>query len=298
MAKNPITIDVLQTLDAIERRGSFAKASEELNKSTSAVSYTVQKLEEQLDIALFQRQGRRSVLTPAGRLILEEGRKIISTTLLLANKAKQVSTGWEPRISIGVESILDQTLIFQLLKQFLDQHPNIEIDVRECVLNGGWEALDNGQVDLIIGAPGPVSAQKGYRAVALHDNDLIPIIATTHLSFESLMDPDQVDALLPKIRKVITHDTSITDIARSEGLSTDGKIFYVQTIQQKVQAILAGIGIGYLPRHLIQTYLDENQMSVLPIQKDLNRQHFMAWKISNKGKGLRALTQMIETDVL
>ena len=71
--KSPITIEVLETLDAIERRGSFAKAAEELNKATSAISYIVQKLEEQLDIAVFQRQGRRSVLTPAGRLVLEEG---------------------------------------------------------------------------------------------------------------------------------------------------------------------------------------------------------------------------------
>lgn len=66
MARNPITIEVLETPDAIDRRGSFAKAAEELNKATSAVSYAVLELEEQSDIALFQRQGRRSVLTPAG----------------------------------------------------------------------------------------------------------------------------------------------------------------------------------------------------------------------------------------
>ncbi|MFT5579437.1 MAG: DNA-binding transcriptional LysR family regulator, partial [Paraglaciecola psychrophila] len=90
MRRNPITIEVLETLDAIDRRGSFAKAAEELNKATSAVSYAVQKLEDQLDIALFQRQGRRSVLTPAGRLILAEGRDILQTTARLANKAKQV----------------------------------------------------------------------------------------------------------------------------------------------------------------------------------------------------------------
>ena len=76
MARNTISIEVLETLDAIERRGSFAKAAEELNKATSAVSYAVQKLEEQLDISLFQRLGRRSILTPAGRLILVEGRDI------------------------------------------------------------------------------------------------------------------------------------------------------------------------------------------------------------------------------
>ena len=48
MSQLPITMDALQALDAIERRGSFAKAAEELNKATSALSYTVQKLEEQL----------------------------------------------------------------------------------------------------------------------------------------------------------------------------------------------------------------------------------------------------------
>ena len=92
-SRNPITIEVLETLDAIERRGSFAKAAEELNKATSAVSYAVQKLEEQLDIALFQRQGRRSVLTPAGRLLLAEGREILQTTARLANKAKRSCHG-------------------------------------------------------------------------------------------------------------------------------------------------------------------------------------------------------------
>jgi DNA-binding transcriptional LysR family regulator len=51
--KNSITIEVLETLDAFDRRGSYTKASEELNKATSAVSYAVQKLEEQLDISLF-----------------------------------------------------------------------------------------------------------------------------------------------------------------------------------------------------------------------------------------------------
>jgi DNA-binding transcriptional LysR family regulator len=56
-SRNPITIEVLETLDAIERRGSFAKAAEELNKATSAVSYAVQKLEEQLTLPYFNARG-------------------------------------------------------------------------------------------------------------------------------------------------------------------------------------------------------------------------------------------------
>ena len=105
MQRNPITIEALETLDAIDRRGSFAKASEEMNKATSAVSYSVQRLEEQLGITLFQRQGRRSVLTPAGQLVLTEVREILQTTARLVNQAKEIATGWEPRISIALESL-------------------------------------------------------------------------------------------------------------------------------------------------------------------------------------------------
>jgi DNA-binding transcriptional LysR family regulator len=293
MGRNPITIEVLETLDAIDRRGSFAKAAEDLNKATSAVSYAVQKLEEQLDIAIFQRQGRRSVLTPAGQLILAEGRDILQTTARLANKAKEVATGWEPRISIAVEAHQSYAAFFHLLNDFLKEHPSIEIDIRESVLNGGWEALEQDQVDLIVGSPGPVPLQKGYRAIPLAAADLVPVIAGHHEQASLASNPEILKNLLPKLRRVITHDTSLVDVARSKGLSSDGRVFYVQNIDQKVEAILAGVGIGHLPRQRIQQQLDKGELIALELEQDPNHENFLAWKISNKGKGLQALTQRL-----
>ncbi len=292
-SRNPITIEVLETLDAIDRRGSFAKAAEELNKATSAISYIVQKLEEQLDIALFQRQGRRSVLTPAGHLILAEGREILSTTHRLANKAKEVATGLETRISIATESILPYSAFFSVLKEFIDEYPTIEIDLCECVLNGGWELLEKGNVDLIVGSPGPVPQQKGYRSIAMPASDLLPVIAAHHPLAKLLRDREQVATTLPKLRRVITHDTSSEGIKRSEGLSSDGKRFYVQTIDQKVHAILAGIGIGHLPQNRIEQYLKTEELIPINLEAKNPTGNFMVWKINHKGKGLRALTTML-----
>ena len=292
-SRNPITIEVLETLDAIERRGSFAKAAEELNKATSAISYAVQKLEEQLDIALFQRQGRRSVLTPAGRLLLAEGREILQTTARLANKAKEVATGWEPRISIAVESLQSYPVCFGALHEFLEEHPTIEIDICECVLNGGWEALELDRVDLLIGSPGPVPLQKGYRAIPMSGADLVPVIAAHHVQAGLASNPDTVKATLPNLRRIVTHDTSFIDIERSEGLSSDGQKFYVQNIDQKVEAILAGIGIGHLPRQRIQRHLNNGALLPLELGEKDTLESFLAWKISNKGKGLQALTQRL-----
>jgi DNA-binding transcriptional LysR family regulator len=293
MTRNPITIDVLETLDTIDRRGSFAKAAEELNKATSAISYAVQKLEEQLDIALFQRQGRRSVLTPAGQLILAEGREILQTTTRLANKAKEVATGWEPRISIAVESLIHYPTFFCLLNDFLNEYPSIEIDIRESVLNGGWEALAQNQADLIIGSPGPVPLQKGYRAIPLPPIDLVPVIASHHSQASLANNSEALKEALPKLRRVITHDTSLVDVTRSKGLSSDGRVVYVQTIDQKIEAIQAGIGIGHLPRQRIEQQLSKGELIALNLAQESDQDNFIAWKISNKGKGLQALTKKL-----
>ena len=298
MARNPISIEVLETLDAIERRGSFAKAAEEMNKATSAISYAVQKLEEQLDIPLFQRLGRRSVLTPAGRLILVEGRDILHTTGRLADKAKEVATGWEPRISIGLESLQSYPDFFHVINDFLKVFPTVEIDITECVLNGGWEALEQGKVDLLVGSPGPVPLQKGYRSVVIGRDELVPVIAAKHVlvdhAFTSkLANKQNIDSEIEQLRRIVIHDTSFSGITRSEGLSSDGQMFYVQNIDQKMHAILAGIGIGYLPKHRIQGYLDEGTLLPLVIEEQNNAGSFLAWKISNKGKGLRAITNKL-----
>lgn len=292
-SKNPITLALLEILDAIDRRGSFAKAAEELNKATSAVSYGVQKLEDQLDIALFQRQGRRSVLTPSGQLLLEEGRKILNTAARLASKAKEVATGWEPRIRIAVESLQSYPVFFEVLNGFLIEHASMEIDIFECVLNGGWEALEHGRADLVVGAPGPVPLQMGYRAIPLRDNDLVPVIATHHEGAELANNYEALAAEVAKLRRIVTHDTTVDDIARSEGLSDDGKKLYVQNTDQKIEAILAGIGIGHLPRKRIQHHLDSGTLTILDLGEAAKVESFLAWKISNKGRGLQALSQKL-----
>ena len=293
MARNPITIEALEMLDAIDRRGSFAKAAEELNKATSALSYLVQKLEEQLDITLFQRQGRRSVLTPAGRLLLEEGRKILTATALLTDKAKEVATGWEPRLRIALESVFNYPVFFQVVERFLQERPSLEVDINECVLSGGWEALEQDRVDLIVGAPGPVPLQKGYRAIPLGQSDLVPVIAGNHKMAALADNREALQAELPKLRRIVTHDTSNINITRSTGLSQGSKLLYVQTIDQKVEAHLAGLGIGHLPRYRIQHHLDSGRLVELQLGSITNSDIFLAWKISNKGKALQELTRQL-----
>jgi DNA-binding transcriptional LysR family regulator len=65
-----ISLDAIETLDAIDRRGSFAAAAEELFRVPSAITYHVQKLEQDMGVALFDRSGHRAELTEAGKELL------------------------------------------------------------------------------------------------------------------------------------------------------------------------------------------------------------------------------------
>lgn len=298
MSKNPITIEALEVLDAIDRRESFAKAAEELNKVPSAISYIIQKLEEQLDVTLFQRQGRRSVLTPAGRILLDEGRSILAASHRLADLTRETATGWEPRLRIAIEGILDSDNIFPILHDFLQQHPQVELDIREVILGGGWEALELDQVDLVIGAPGPAPAKQGFRSESLGCTDMIYVVTPDNPLLELPQPIPRDHPLLQQMRRVVAHDTSRVGVPRSTGLFEGSQLFYVQTMEQKIAAQCAGIGIGRLPSGRIQSQLQSGELKEIEIEAEnkageIGSERLLAWKISHKGKALRALTKMI-----
>src|SRR5690606_35474785 len=124
---SPITLDALRTLDAIERRQSFAAAADELFRVPSAVSYTISKLEQDLGIELFDRSRRKAVLTPVGRLVLEQGRKILRASDELTALARQAAAGWETELRICLDSLLNTDPVYRLIEAFHQQCPKTEI---------------------------------------------------------------------------------------------------------------------------------------------------------------------------
>jgi DNA-binding transcriptional LysR family regulator len=294
MSSNPIPLEALQLLDAIDRRGSFAKAADELNKAPSALSYGVTKLEDQLGLSIFVRQGRRSVLTPAGRVVLEEGRAILGAAARLAERAKEVATGWETRLRVGVEAIVNQRVFFEILSAFALEHPNLELEVSETVLNGGWEALAQRRIDLVVGSPGPVPAHQGFRARSMGPSDLVPVIAARHLAVAGIDQQRLKDLDWSSLCTVVVRDSSTSDVLASAGLSLSSpRAFSVQTIDQKVEAILAGAGVGHLPRYRIADPLARGALLELPLEP-ANPDCLIAWEAANRGKALNALVKLLQ----
>ncbi|KZY72777.1 LysR family transcriptional regulator, partial [Oleiphilus sp. HI0065] len=260
---SPITIEALKVLDVIDRRGSYAAAAEELDKVPSALSYVVQKLEEQLDVTLFQKQGRRAVLTPAGRYLLEQGRELLNSVERLAEQTQNIARGYESKLRIAIDTIINRPAVYAVLKQFLDEHPLIEIDVREEALNGSWEALIQDQVDLLIGGVEPIPINKGIRTEPIGNLELAYVVAPTHplAKKKGPFSPKQLE----HERRVVTHDSARESVSWSRGLHNSNKHFYVPNSHSKRLAQLSGIGLGFLPRHLIEKDLQEGSLIELEL---------------------------------
>ncbi|MCW5604382.1 MAG: LysR family transcriptional regulator, partial [Burkholderiales bacterium] len=175
-----LSLDALLVLDAIDRKGSFAAAAHELHRVPSAVTYTVQKLEEDLDVLLFDRRGHRAKLTTAGRELLEEGRHLLRAAGELESRVKRVATGWEADLRIAYDDVIPIEAVLALADEFHREECGTRLRIASEVLGGCWDALVSGRADLVIGAPGDGPAGGGYTVRPLGEVEWVFAVAPTH----------------------------------------------------------------------------------------------------------------------
>ena len=103
---HPLTPEAIRLIATIDEAGSFAAAARVLGKVPSALSYSVRQLEDALDVLLFDRASRSAVLTPAGRELLAEGRRLLIEMDAVASRVKRVASGWEGQLAIAANALL------------------------------------------------------------------------------------------------------------------------------------------------------------------------------------------------
>lgn len=291
MKPSAITLDALELLDAIARRGSFSAAAAELDRVPSAVTYAVRRLEDELDVLLFDRGGYRARLTPAGEELLREGRHLLTAAEDLVRRVRRVAKGWETELRIALDSIVPFGRLLPLIEQFSAAAPT-RLRIMHEVLGGTWDALVTGRADLAIGAPGQgPSAQRlgaSCRTEKLADVEFVFAIAPAH-PLAALPEPLPL-AELRRHRQVIVGDTSRRLAPRTSGLLDAPDTLTVPSLQAKFEAQMAGLGVGHLPAHLARPAVEAGRLVVKTVEGGAGMAaptelHF-AWRTDARGKAL------------
>jgi DNA-binding transcriptional LysR family regulator len=120
--------DQLRSFAAIVDTGSFTRAAERVNKTQSAVSMQIRRLEEQLGRPLFAKQGRGVRLTEDGDTLIDYARQILQIeAAAFATVSRKALAG---RIRFGIPDDYSETFLPEIVTRFTRRHPLVEISVQ------------------------------------------------------------------------------------------------------------------------------------------------------------------------
>ena len=275
-----ISLDALEVLDAISSKGSFAGAAESLFRVPSAITYTVRKLEEDLGVALFNRSGHRATLTKAGAELLREGRNLLNAANELESRVKRVASGVETELTIAISDIFSANALYPILNEFYAQNFGTRIKVIREIYGGNWDALISGRAEISIGAPGDAPPGGGYLTKPIGTLAFHYAVASNH-PLAHLIEPLRNRDIL-KYRTVAVGDSSRELAPRTSGLLSGQEILVVPDMQAKLEAQIAGLGVGYLPKHMAEKHVITGEL-VIKIREFPNTSLTMSLAWRNKG---------------
>ena len=261
-----LTPDALSMIDTIARTGSFAAAARELGKVPSALTYSVRQLEDALDVLLFDRRSRQAKFTAAGEELLNEGRRLLAEGAAVANRVKRVASGWETQLSVAVDDVISRLTLFELCEAFyaLDPQgkagggtlgnggPGTRLKLRTEVLAGTWEALVNGQADLAIGV-GMNTAPPGVAIELLGELEFVFAVAPQHPLAGAAEPVSDVEVL--RYRAVAVADSAQHMSPLTVNLLPGQDVLTVSSMAAKIEALLRGLGCGFVPEPLVREHL-------------------------------------------
>ncbi|MFZ5757168.1 MAG: LysR family transcriptional regulator [Pseudomonadota bacterium] len=288
----PVTLDALRVLDAIDRRGSFAAAAQELHRVTSAVSYAIQKLEDDMGVVLFDRDGHRAKLTPVGRLVLERGRELLAAADRLALDARELHDGWETELRIAFDNVRDVDVLFPLLAEFQRVRPATSVRLMDEVMGGAWEALETDRADIVVAGLVASSPPAGIRVETLGTIPFLMAAAPGHPVTRERQPLE--DDVLRRYPVIAVADSSRVRPPLTVGLLARQTTLTVSDFRAKEQALMAGLGIGTLPENRLAPLVAAGRLVVLRTASLREPGNFvMAWKGSGGGRARRWFLERI-----
>ena len=294
-----LTPESFAMLDAIATQGGFAAAARALDLVPSALSYRVRQLEETLDVLLFDRRSRNAKLTPAGAELLREGRRMLADVAAIAERVKRVATGWEPVLTIAVDSLISRKVVFELCQAFFELKAPTRLRLRGETLSGTWQALTTGKADIALGGAfetGSIASTQlaGIQVKALGDMPFVFAVAPRHPLAKR---PEPLsDEEIAQHRVVAVADSTLRGDGLSVNLLAGQDVFTVPSMQAKLDAHLRGLGCGFLPLHLPQPYVDAGELVTKTVQQRALRvaRTSYAWRSQPRGAQGHALTWWLQ----
>ncbi len=252
------TLEQWAVLAAVVDEGGFAQAALALNRSQSAVSYSVARLQESLDLELLKSEGRKSVLTSHGETLLARARALLKEMETLELLAQSLKQGWESELKLVVDAAYPRARLLRIIATLQATCPSTQIQLADVILSGAEEAIVKGAADVVVTSRVP----PGFLGDWLLDVAFIAVARPDHALFgieRALTTHDLVRHV-----QVVVRDSG-TSQPRDEGWLGAERRFTVSSMEASLATILAGLAYAWLPEHLVAESLQSGALKRLPL---------------------------------
>lgn len=235
----PLILDTLQlsSLVAIAETGTFGRAAARVNRSQPALSLQVKKLEKQLGCTLFDRNGRKVVLTPQGEIFMGYARRMIQ--LQSEAYSRLIEPDVEGQICFGTPEDFATHYLPDVLASFRHHHPRVQLKVVCDLTLNLMDGFHRGEYDLILAKRDPQRVEGGTN---VWREPLVWAASEDYLPEESLSLVLSPQPCIYRARAVVALNLA----------KRNWHISYISpSLAGTLAAVKAGLGVTVLPANML-----------------------------------------------
>ena len=277
-----LTFEQLLVLDAIVTIGTFRGAAAKLNKSQSAVSHMLKKLELEIDIELLSRDDYRPRLTPAGEVFYRQATRVLGQMRDLRSTAKQLEARQEAEVYLAVTATAPLTSTLKAVGEVSRAFPATHIRFSTESMGGPLARLLKDDADIVLAT---------LDGVPVDQVEAVPFVTIT---IRPVAHPDYEPARVNQVKtisemqsyiQVVVADSSGGVFPQSRDLLPGGLRWTVSDFAAKKAVLLAGLGWGGLPDNLIESELESGELVPLDVEGFPPR-HSQLYKIRRRDRAI------------
>jgi DNA-binding transcriptional LysR family regulator len=274
-----VTIEQLRTLRAVAEAGSFSAAARKLGRVQAAVSQSIDRLEAQLGLRLFDRTGRVPKLTRQGEAIVAAASRVQGEVDALDELVEHLKRGAETRLAIVVDTMFPTASLVAFATEFAREHPSVELVVHTESLSAVTALVREKRA--VWGVAGDDADLTGLAHRRIADMRLVPVAAPTHplARIDGTLDDATLGGFVQVVLSERSHDGAQT--SQDRGVLSS-KTWRVVDLATRHALIAHGLGWGHMPEHLVRDDLRAGRLTALRLEawgdKPPQRSLVLAWR--------------------